>query len=87
VPTAGRRLSNHSLEAVELEAVEGRQGAHRGLSSRHRAGELHHVPGLDSRHARERLEIEGDEIDGGHHIMLSRPLKLAERLPSYVAPS
>jgi pimeloyl-ACP methyl ester carboxylesterase len=39
------------------------------------------------RHARERLGIEADEIDGGHYITLSRPLELAERLASYVAPS
>ena len=39
------------------------------------------------RHARERLGIEADEIDGGHYITLSRPLELAEQLASYVAPS
>ena len=36
-------------------------------------------------HARERLGIEPDEIDGGHYIMLSRPLELAQRLAAYVA--
>jgi pimeloyl-ACP methyl ester carboxylesterase len=35
------------------------------------------------RHARERLGIEADEIDGGHYIALSRPRALAERLDSY----
>jgi pimeloyl-ACP methyl ester carboxylesterase len=38
------------------------------------------------RHARERLGIEADEIDGGHYITLSRPLELAERLSAYVGP-
>lgn len=37
------------------------------------------------RHARERLGIEADEIDGGHYITLSRPRELAERLHAYVA--
>ncbi len=37
------------------------------------------------RHARERLGIEPDEIDGGHYITLSRPLELAQRLAAYVA--
>ncbi|HWO69458.1 MAG TPA: alpha/beta hydrolase [Actinomycetota bacterium] len=37
------------------------------------------------RHARERLGIEADEIDGGHYITLSRPHELAERLHAYVA--
>jgi pimeloyl-ACP methyl ester carboxylesterase len=35
------------------------------------------------RHARERLGIEPDEIDGGHYISLSRPRELAERLAAY----
>jgi len=35
------------------------------------------------RHARERLGIEADEMDGGHYISLSRPRELAERLDSY----
>ena len=35
------------------------------------------------RHARERLGIEADEIDGGHYISLSRPRELAERLAAY----
>jgi pimeloyl-ACP methyl ester carboxylesterase len=38
------------------------------------------------RHARERLGIEADEIDGGHYITLSRPLELAERLSVYIGP-
>ena len=35
------------------------------------------------RHARERLGIEADEIDGGHYIALARPRELAERLDAY----
>ncbi len=35
-------------------------------------------------HARERLGIEADEMDGGHYITLSRPRELAERLDGYV---
>ena len=35
------------------------------------------------RHARERLGIEADEIDGGHYITLSRPGELADRLAAY----
>jgi pimeloyl-ACP methyl ester carboxylesterase len=35
------------------------------------------------RHARERLGIEPDEIEGGHYITLSRPYELAERLDAY----
>ena len=31
------------------------------------------------RHARERLGIEPDEIDGGHYVALSRPRMLADR--------
>ena len=37
------------------------------------------------RHARVRLGIEPDEMDGGHYIALSRPTELAERLASYTA--
>ena len=37
------------------------------------------------RHARARLGIEADEIDGGHYISLSRPRELAERLHAYAA--
>jgi pimeloyl-ACP methyl ester carboxylesterase len=37
------------------------------------------------RHARERLAIEPDEIDGGHYISLSRPRELADRLAAYAA--
>ena len=37
------------------------------------------------RHARKRLGLEADEIDGGHYIMLSRPRELAERLAAYAA--
>jgi len=35
------------------------------------------------RHARERLGIEPDEMDGGHYISLSRPSELADRLHVY----
>ena len=35
------------------------------------------------RHARERLDLEADEMDGGHYITLSRPRELAERLADY----
>jgi hypothetical protein len=37
------------------------------------------------RHARERLGIEADEMDGGHYVTLSRPRELAERLHSHAA--
>jgi hypothetical protein len=37
------------------------------------------------RHARERLGIDADEMDGGHYISLSRPLELAARLAAYAA--
>jgi pimeloyl-ACP methyl ester carboxylesterase len=37
------------------------------------------------RHARARLGIEADEIDGGHYITLSRPVELADRLHAYAA--
>jgi pimeloyl-ACP methyl ester carboxylesterase len=37
------------------------------------------------RHARERLGIEADEIDGGHYITLSRPKELADRFEAYAA--
>ena len=39
------------------------------------------------RHARERLGIEPDEMDGGHYISLSRPRELSERLDAYAAAS
>ena len=35
------------------------------------------------RHARERLGVEADELDGGHYITLSRPRELADRLTAY----
>jgi hypothetical protein len=35
------------------------------------------------RHARERLGIEADELDGGHYVALARPAELAERLDAY----
>jgi pimeloyl-ACP methyl ester carboxylesterase len=37
------------------------------------------------RHARERLGIDPDEMDGGHYIALSRPRELAQRLAAYAA--
>jgi hypothetical protein len=37
------------------------------------------------RHARERLGIEADEMDGGHYVALIRPRALAERLDAYAA--
>ena len=37
------------------------------------------------RHARERLDLEADEMDGGHYVMLSRPRELAQRLTRYAA--
>ena len=45
-----------------------------------------HVPAAWARrHARERLGIEADEIDGGHYVTLSRPRELAERLDLYAS--
>jgi len=37
------------------------------------------------RHARERLGLEPDEMDGGHYVGLSRPRELADRLAAYAA--
>jgi pimeloyl-ACP methyl ester carboxylesterase len=37
------------------------------------------------RHARKRLGIEADEIDGGHYITLIRPKELADRFETYAA--
>ena len=37
------------------------------------------------RHARERLGVVADEIDGGHYVTLSRPRELAEHLCMYAA--
>ena len=37
------------------------------------------------RHARARLALEPDEMDGGHYIALSRPVELANRLAAYAA--
>jgi hypothetical protein len=37
------------------------------------------------RHARERLDLEADEMDGGHYITLSRPRELADRPVAYAA--
>ena len=36
------------------------------------------------RHARERLGLEADEMDGGHYVSLSRPGELADRLAGYL---
>jgi pimeloyl-ACP methyl ester carboxylesterase len=41
--------------------------------------------GWARRHARERLGIEPDEMDGGHYVSLSRPRELAERLVAFAA--
>jgi pimeloyl-ACP methyl ester carboxylesterase len=41
------------------------------------------APAWARRHARERLEIEADEMDGGHYVSLSRPRELAEQLDAY----
>jgi pimeloyl-ACP methyl ester carboxylesterase len=35
------------------------------------------------RHARDRLGVDADEMDGGHYISLSRPRELADRLVAY----
>jgi len=43
------------------------------------------TPAWARRHARERLGIEADEMDGGHYVTLSRPGELAERLDAYAA--
>ncbi|SEF18349.1 alpha/beta fold hydrolase [Jiangella alba] len=37
------------------------------------------------RHARERLGLEPDEMDGGHYAALSRPVELADRLAAFTA--
>jgi pimeloyl-ACP methyl ester carboxylesterase len=39
--------------------------------------------GWARRHARQRLGLEADEMDGGHYVSLSRPRELAERLDAY----
>jgi hypothetical protein len=41
--------------------------------------------GWARRHARERLGIDPDEMDGGHYISLSRPRELADGLAAYAA--
>jgi pimeloyl-ACP methyl ester carboxylesterase len=41
--------------------------------------------GWARRHARERLGIDADEIEGGHYAALSRPRELAERFDAYAA--
>jgi pimeloyl-ACP methyl ester carboxylesterase len=41
--------------------------------------------GWARRHARERLAVEPDEMDGGHYVTLSRPRELAQRLDAYAA--
>ena len=43
------------------------------------------TPEWARRHARERLGIEADEMDGGHYVTLSRPRELADRLEAYAA--
>jgi pimeloyl-ACP methyl ester carboxylesterase len=41
--------------------------------------------GWARRHARERLGLEADEMEGGHYVTLSRPRELAQRLDAYAA--
>jgi pimeloyl-ACP methyl ester carboxylesterase len=41
------------------------------------------TPAWARRHARERLGLQADEMDGGHYVTLSRPRELAERLDAY----
>jgi hypothetical protein len=41
------------------------------------------APSFARHHARERLGVDADEIDGGHYIPLSRPRELTERLDRY----
>jgi pimeloyl-ACP methyl ester carboxylesterase len=41
--------------------------------------------GWARRHARERLGLKADEMDGGHYVTLSRPRELAQRLDAYAA--
>jgi hypothetical protein len=65
------------------------------MAARRLAGDADEVPALPRRshvppawarrHARERLGIEADEIDGGHYVALSRPRELAERLDAYAS--
>jgi pimeloyl-ACP methyl ester carboxylesterase len=43
------------------------------------------TPEWARRHARERLAVEADEMDGGHYVTLSRPRELAQRLDAYAA--
>jgi pimeloyl-ACP methyl ester carboxylesterase len=43
------------------------------------------TPEWARRHARERLNLEADEMDGGHYVTLSRPRELAQRLDAYAA--
>jgi pimeloyl-ACP methyl ester carboxylesterase len=40
-------------------------------------------PAWARRHARDRLNLEADEMDGGHYVSLSRPRELAQRLAAY----
>jgi Alpha/beta hydrolase family len=41
--------------------------------------------GWARRHARERLGLEADEMEGGHYVTLSRPRELAQRLDACAA--
>ncbi len=43
--------------------------------------------GFQRRVARERLDLEVDEIDGGHMVALSNPGELADRLVAYLCGS
>jgi pimeloyl-ACP methyl ester carboxylesterase len=46
-------------------------------------GDRMFAPSFARHHARERLGVDADEIDGGHYIPLSRPRELTERLDRY----
>jgi hypothetical protein len=41
--------------------------------------------GWARRHARERLAVEADEMDGGHYVTLSRLRELGQLLDAYAA--
>ncbi len=41
-------------------------------------------PAWARRHARDRLGLDADEIEGGHYVVISRPRAVAERLLAYV---
>jgi len=43
------------------------------------------TPTWARRHARERLALDADEMNGGHYVTLSRPGELAARLDAYAS--